>query len=74
LPATVSKRENRRKRLEKERQAIERMVEEKLSAGSYTPGDILMTALTMPLSGGHGPRSGIRKTDWQSVPQSLDPG
>jgi len=74
LAATVSKREKRRKRLEKERRAIERMVAEKLSAGSYSPGDILMSALALPLSGGRGPRPGNRKTDCQSVPQSLDPG
>jgi hypothetical protein len=67
LPATVSKREKRRKRLERERRAIERMVEEKLSAGSYTPGDILMTALALPLSGGRGPRTN-RVTDPSQSP------
>jgi hypothetical protein len=53
-PATVSKREKRRLR-EEERRAVERMVEDKLSAGSFAPGEILMSALALPLSGGRGP-------------------
>jgi len=55
LPATVSKREKRRLRREKERRAVERMVRDKLSAGSFAPGEILMSALALPLSGGRGP-------------------
>jgi len=39
LPATDSKRERRRSR-EKERRAVERMVEEKLKAGSFSLGAI----------------------------------
>jgi hypothetical protein len=55
LPATVSKQEQRRLRLEKERRAVERMVEEKLSAGNFSVGEILTGALALPLSGGRGP-------------------
>jgi len=55
LPTTVSNREKRRLRLEKERRAVERMVADKLNAGSFSPGDILMSALALPLSGGRGP-------------------
>ncbi len=55
LPATVSKREKWRLRREKERQAVERMVEDKLNAGSFAPGEILASALALPLSGGRGP-------------------
>ncbi len=55
LPATVSKREKRRLRRETERRAVERMVEEKLKAGNFAPGEILMTALAMASSGGRGP-------------------
>jgi len=54
-PATVSKREKRRLRRDKERRAVERMVEEKLKAGNFAPGEILMTALAMALPGGRGP-------------------
>jgi len=36
LPATVSKQEQRGLRLEKEWLAVERMVEEKLSAGNFS--------------------------------------
>jgi len=53
-PATVSKREKRRLR-EEERRAVERMVEDKLSAGDFAPGEILMSALALPLSRGRGP-------------------
>ncbi|MGO9916662.1 MAG: hypothetical protein ACLQIB_18435 [Isosphaeraceae bacterium] len=55
LPATVSKREKRRLQRKEERRAIERMVEEKLTSGRYSPGEIVMTALKMPLTGGCGP-------------------
>ena len=54
LPATVSKREKRRLRLEKERRAVERMVADKLKAGCISLDEILMSALAMPLSGGRG--------------------
>jgi hypothetical protein len=54
LPATDSKREKRRLR-DKERRAVERMVEDMLTAGNYAPGEILMSALKLPLSGGRGP-------------------
>jgi len=40
LPAMVSEREERRIRLEKERRAVERMVEGKLTAGSFSLGEI----------------------------------
>jgi len=55
LAAAVSKQEKRRLRREKERRAVERMVEEKLKAGNFAPGEILMTALAMPLIGGRDP-------------------
>ncbi len=55
LLATVSEREQRRLRREKERRAVERMVEDKLNAGSFAPGEILASALALPLSGGSGP-------------------
>ncbi len=55
LPATVSKREKWRLRLEKERRAVERMVEDKLKAGCISLEEILMSALETPLSGGRGP-------------------
>jgi hypothetical protein len=54
LPAAVSKREKRRLR-DKERRAVEKMVEDMLSKGNYTPGEILMSALKLPLSGFRGP-------------------
>ena len=44
---TLSKREKRRLRLQRERRAVEKMVEEKLKAGNFEPGEILMTAMTM---------------------------
>jgi len=53
-PATVSEPEKRRLRQE-ERRAVERMVEDKLSAGDFAPGEILMSALALPLSRGRGP-------------------
>ena len=49
MPPTVSKAEKRRLRLEKERLAVERMVEEKLRSGSFSPGEILTSALALPL-------------------------
>jgi hypothetical protein len=55
LPAPVSEREKWRLRREKERQAVERMVEEKLKAGSFSVGEILTSALALPPSGGRGP-------------------
>jgi len=55
LPATVSKQEQRRLQLEEERRAVERMVEEKLRAGNFSLGEILASALALPLSGGRGP-------------------
>jgi len=53
-PATISEREKRRLR-EEERRAVERMVEDKLNAGNLAPGEILMSALALPLSRGRGP-------------------
>jgi hypothetical protein len=53
--ATVSRREKRRKRRDTERRAVERMVEDKLKAGGFSPGDILMSVLALPRSGGCGP-------------------
>ena len=47
FPATVSKREEERLRLEEERRTMEKMVEEKLTTGNFAPGEILMSALTM---------------------------
>jgi len=55
LPASVSNQQKRRLLREKERRAVERMVRDKLSAGSFGPGEILMSALALPLSGGRGP-------------------
>jgi len=55
LAAAVSKREKRRLRREKERRAVERMVEEKLKAGNFSLSEILTSALVLPLSGGRGP-------------------
>ncbi len=54
LPA-VSKREKRRLRREKERRAVEKMVEDILTSGNYSPGDIFKSVLAMALSGGGGP-------------------
>jgi len=53
-PANVSKQEMRRLR-EEERRAVERMVEDKLNAGNLAPGEILMSALALPLARGRGP-------------------
>jgi len=53
--ATVSNQEKRRLRREKERLAVERMVEEKLKAGNFSLSEILTSALVLPLSGGRGP-------------------
>ena len=55
LLATDSNSEERRLRLEEERQMVERMVEEKLTTGNLEGGEILMSALTMQLPGGLGP-------------------
>jgi len=55
LPATISKREQRRLGPEEERRAVERMVDDKPNAGSFSLEEILMSALKLPLSGGRGP-------------------
>jgi len=55
MPATVSKRELRRLQLREERRAVEKMVEDMLTSGNCAPGEILMSVLKMPLSGGCGP-------------------
>jgi hypothetical protein len=54
-PAAVSKREKRRSRREKERRAVERMVEDKLKAGDCSLMDILASAMALPLSGYRSP-------------------
>ncbi len=53
-PATVSKREERRLRLEKETRAVERRVAAKLKAGGFSLAE-LMSVLELPLPGGRGP-------------------
>ncbi len=55
LPVTVSQREKTRLRLEKERRAVERMVEDKLKAGSFSLREILTSAMALRPSGGRGP-------------------
>jgi len=55
LPATVSRREQRRLQLQEKRRAVEKMVEDMLTAGNCAPCEILMSVLKMPLSGGFGP-------------------
>jgi hypothetical protein len=55
LSARVSKREKRQLRREKERRAVEMMVEDKLKAGNFSLDDILTTAMTMALPGDRGP-------------------
>ncbi len=55
LPATVSRREESQLRDEHERRAVEKMVEDMPTAGNCAPGEILMSALALPLSGGRGP-------------------
>ncbi len=55
LPATVSKREQRRLQRKEERRAVEKMVEDMLKAGSCAPGEILMSALKLPFFGDRGP-------------------
>jgi len=55
LPATVSKREQRRLRREEERRAVERMVADKLKAGSFSLGEILTSAWALPPTCGRGP-------------------
>ncbi len=52
--ATVSKREKRRLRLEENRRAIERMLEDKLKAGSFSLRAILTSAVTLQPSGRRG--------------------
>jgi len=53
-PATVPAREKRQLR-EEERRAVERMVEDKLKAGSFSLDEILTSAMTLRLPGGRGP-------------------
>jgi len=55
LPATVSQREERQVRLDEERRAVEKMVEQKLKAGNFSLREILTSAMTLPLSGGCDP-------------------
>jgi hypothetical protein len=55
LLATDSESEERRLRLEEEGRAVEKMVEEKLTAGNLAPGEILMSALTMTFPNGRDP-------------------
>ncbi|HKI21584.1 MAG TPA: hypothetical protein VKA15_27060, partial [Isosphaeraceae bacterium] len=55
LPATVSKREQRRLQCQEEPRTVEKMVEDMLTAGNCAPGEILMSVLKLPLSGGGGP-------------------
>ncbi len=55
LPATVSKREQRRLQRKEERQAVEKMVEDMLKAGSFSLDEILTSAMALPHSGGLGP-------------------
>jgi len=55
LPAAVSERAQRRLRLAKERRAVEKMVENMPTAGNCAPGEILMSVLKLPRSGGGGP-------------------
>jgi hypothetical protein len=47
--------EERRLRLEEERRTLEKTVEEKLKAGNFAPGEILMGALTMSFADGRDP-------------------
>ncbi len=54
-PVTVSQREQTQFRLEKERRAVERMVEEKLKAGCSSLTEILASALALPRSGSRDP-------------------
>jgi len=57
LPTTVSEQEKRRLRREEEeeRRAVERMVEEKLKAGTFSLREILTSAMALAPSGGRGP-------------------
>ncbi|MGO9470451.1 MAG: hypothetical protein ACLQVF_40685, partial [Isosphaeraceae bacterium] len=55
LPATVSKREQRRLQRKEERQAVEKMVEDMLKAGSFSLAEMFTSALALPHSGGRGP-------------------
>jgi len=54
-PANVSEQERRRLHREEERQAVERMVADKLKAGSVSLGEILTSAMTLRRPGGRGP-------------------
>ncbi len=55
LPTTVSKREQRRLQRKEERQAVEKMVEDMLKAGSFSLAEMFTSALALPHSGGRGP-------------------
>jgi hypothetical protein len=55
LPATVSKWEEERLRLEEKGRTVEEIVEEKLKAGNFAPDEIRMSALAMQFPGGRGP-------------------
>jgi hypothetical protein len=55
LLATDSESVERRLRLEEERPTMEKMVEEKLKAGNFAPGEKLMSALTMSFPDGRDP-------------------
>jgi len=68
--ATVSERQERRLRDQEERRAVERMVRDKLKAGSFSLGEILRGRDDLSVYTSRGKR----RTDCQSVPQSLDPG
>jgi hypothetical protein len=50
LPTTVSEQEKRRlqREEEEERRAVERMVEEKLQAGTFSLREILTSAMALP--------------------------
>ncbi len=55
LPPAVSKREQRRLQRQEERRAVEKMVEDMLTARNCAPGEIQMSALRLPFSAGGGP-------------------
>jgi hypothetical protein len=57
VPMAVSEQKKRRLRRaeEEDRRAVERMVEEKLKAGTCSLREILTSAMTLPLAGGRGP-------------------
>ena len=57
VPMTVSEQEKERLRRaeEEDERAVLRMVEEKLKAGNFSLREILISAITLPRSGGRGP-------------------